>query len=88
VTNARAYYSTRAAAGATAPGIPRSTLGVAPRPPFQGEGFSNNSGAVRRGNEKPHLAVIASSEATKQSILSFYCSMDCFASLAMTVSTL
>jgi hypothetical protein len=71
-----------------APSIPRSPLGVAPRPPFQGEGFSNNSGAVRRGNEKPHLAVIASSEATKQSILSFYCSMDCFASLAMTVSTL
>jgi hypothetical protein len=29
--------------------------------------------------------VIARSEATKQSILSFSCEMDCFASLAMTV---
>ena len=96
VTNACAYYTSRTRLRVQrAPGIPRALLrvaplplGVAPRPPFQGEGFSNNSGAVRRGNEKPHLAVIASSEATKQSILSFYCSMDCFASLAMTVSTL
>jgi hypothetical protein len=31
----------------------------------------------------PHL-VIARSEATKQSILSFFGEMDCFASLAMT----
>jgi hypothetical protein len=31
--------------------------------------------------------VIARSEATKQSILSLCCKMDCFASLAMTIST-
>src|SRR6185437_12655767 len=48
VTNARATYSTRAAAGAT--GTRHS-----PRPPFQGERFSNNSGATRRGNMEAYV---------------------------------
>jgi hypothetical protein len=34
---------------------------------------------------EPYLAVIARSEATKQSILALLGKVDCFASLAMTV---
>jgi hypothetical protein len=54
-----------------APGIPRSPLGVAPRP-LSGESIPcNNSGASCRGNAKVcFIRVIARSEATKQSILS------------------
>jgi hypothetical protein len=85
VTNARATYSTRAAAGATGTrhsplpswGSARSPLGVAPRP-LLGERFRNNSGAMRRGNAKVCFAVIACDKrgafvqgsAAKQSILS------------------
>src|ERR1035441_9272523 len=52
VTNARAYYSPRAAAGAT--GTRHS-----PRPP-KGDRFSHHSGASRHGNAEWYLAVIAS----------------------------
>ncbi len=63
VTNARAYYSTRAAAGAT--GTRHS-----PRPLFSGESSCTTSGASRRGNAKcMSLAVIASE--AKQSTLAF-----------------
>jgi hypothetical protein len=58
-----------------APGIPRSPLGVAPRP-LRGEEFLHNSGASRRGNAKLQLAVIASE--AKQPIL---CATDWIASL-------
>ena len=69
VTNACAFYTTRAAAGA-------SGTRHSPRPPFRGEGYRHNSGAWRRGNAKLQLAVIASE--AKQSIL---CAMDWIASL-------
>jgi hypothetical protein len=62
VTNARAFYTPRAAAGAT--GTRHS-----PRP-LLGEESLHNSGVSRRGNAKAYLAVIARSEATKQSRLS------------------
>src|SRR5664279_3807992 len=59
VTNARAYYHTTRGCGCNGhPAFP-APLGVAPRPPFQGEGLSNNSGATRRGNAKVCFAVIA-----------------------------
>jgi len=54
----------------------------------------HSSGALRREREAVcglaviALDVIARSEATKQSTLLFSLLMDCFASLAMTVSTL
>jgi hypothetical protein len=76
VTNARAFYTTRAAAGA-------SGTRHSPRPPFRGEGYRHNSGAWRRGNAKLQLAVITSE--AKQSILSLRDGLDCFASLAMTL---
>jgi hypothetical protein len=47
VTNARAYYSTRAAAGATGTRHSPLPLGVAPRP-LLGESFKHNSGASCR----------------------------------------
>jgi hypothetical protein len=52
VTNARAFYTTRAAAGAT--GTRHS-----PRP-LLGGSFMHNSGASRGGNAEVYLAVIAS----------------------------
>jgi len=52
VTNARAFYTTRAAAGAA--GTRHS-----PRP-LLGERFMHNSGASRRENAEMCLAVIAS----------------------------
>jgi hypothetical protein len=60
VTNARAFYTTRAAAGAT--GTRHS-----PRP-LLGERLMHNSGASRRENAEVYLVVIASE--AKQSILS------------------
>ena len=60
VTNARAFYTTRAAAGAT--GTRHS-----PRP-LLGERFMHNSGASRRESAEVYLVVIASE--AKQSILS------------------
>ncbi len=51
---------------------------------FRAEGFLQDSGAARREAVNVCLAVIAS--AAKQSILSYCGKMDCFASLAMTVS--
>jgi hypothetical protein len=48
------------------------------------ENFWQSSDASRRENAKVCLDVIASE--AKQSILSLRCEMDCFASLAMTVS--
>jgi hypothetical protein len=61
VTNARAFYTPRAAAGAT--GTRHS-----PRPLWGGS-FMHNSGASRREIVDLYLVVIARSEATKQSIL-------------------
>jgi hypothetical protein len=55
VTNARAYYSTRAAAG-RAPGIPRSPLGVAPRP-LWAKNTCNNSDASRREMAEAYICV-------------------------------
>jgi hypothetical protein len=81
VTNARAFYTPRAAAGASGA---RHSL----RPLLsEGANFLQSSGASRREKAKvclSFLGVIARSEATKQSILSWCCRMDCFASLAMT----
>jgi hypothetical protein len=63
--------------------FPREAAGAlgtrhSPRP--QGGRSYQNSGASRRGNVKLcPLAVIARSEATKQSILSLRDAMDCFA---------
>jgi hypothetical protein len=76
VTNARAYYSPRAAAGAT--GTRHS-----PRP-LSGERDMHNSGASRRENAEVYLAVIASE--AKQSISPRDERMDCFVAslLAMT----
>src|SRR5260221_12245269 len=51
VTNARVYYTTRAAAGASAPGIPHA---------LKGRRFLHNSGALRRGKAKMYTTVIAS----------------------------
>jgi hypothetical protein len=48
---------------------------------FQGEDSGNNSGAVRGEIAELHLAVIARSEATKQSIFSLHGAMDCFAAM-------
>jgi hypothetical protein len=48
VTNARAYYSTRAAAGATGTRHSPLPLGVAPRP-LLGGSFLHNPGVLRRG---------------------------------------
>jgi len=65
VTNARAFYTTRAAAGATGTRhsplpawVAPAPLGVAPLP-FWGAGFKHNSGASRRENAQICLAVIA-----------------------------
>ena len=63
VTNACAYYTSRTRPRVQrAPGIPRSPLGVAPRPPFRGGSFRQNSGDSCRGNAKVYLGVIARSE--------------------------
>ena len=64
VTNARATYSTRAAAGATGTRHSPLPLGVAPRP-LLGERFMQNSGASRRGDAKMYFAVIGCREAHK-----------------------
>jgi hypothetical protein len=62
VTNACAFYATHAAAGASSA---RHSLR-----PHLGEGFMHDSGVSRRGSDDSCLfAVIARSEATKQSIL-------------------
>jgi hypothetical protein len=61
VTNARVYYTPRAAAGAT--GTRHS-----PRPHWAND-FRHDSGAMRRENAEAYLAVIARGKATKQSIL-------------------
>jgi hypothetical protein len=56
VTNARIYYSTRAAAGA-------SSARHSPRPlNFGGKDFMHNSGASRRGNADSYFGVIARSQ--------------------------
>ena len=65
VTNARATYSTRAAAGATGTRHSPLPLGVAPRP-LLGERFMQNSGASRRGDAKMCFAVIGCREAHKR----------------------
>jgi hypothetical protein len=52
---------------------------------FEGEEFQANLGRIASRECEPVSAVIARSEATKQSILSLRGEMDCFASLAMTV---
>jgi hypothetical protein len=59
-----------------APGIPHAL--------YRAEEFFNGSGAMRGEGAKVCFAVIARSEATRQSILSLRRKMDCFASLAMT----
>jgi hypothetical protein len=77
VTNARAFYTPRAAAGATG-----TRLSLRPLI-FEGF-FLDSSGVSRREKAEVYLAVIARSEATKQSITFCVRRMDCFASLAMT----
>src|SRR5580692_8117120 len=59
VTNACAYYTSRTRLRVQrAPGIPRSPLGVAPRP-LSGERIPcNNSGASRRENADAHRIVV------------------------------
>jgi hypothetical protein len=47
--------------------------------------MTQTSGASRREIANTYLAVIARSAATKQSIFPLCRSMDCFASLAMTI---
>jgi hypothetical protein len=79
VTNARVYYPPRVATGAPSA---RHSL----RPLILGRTCTHNLGVSRRENAKVCLAVIARSEATKQSTLSLRGNMDCFAALAMTVS--
>jgi hypothetical protein len=56
-----------------------------PAPSDRGGWLLHNSGASRREIVDVYLAVIARSEATKQSILSLCGTMDCFALLAMTM---
>jgi hypothetical protein len=65
VTNARAYYTTRAAAGATG-----ARLSLRPLI-FEGHCFLNNSGASRRGKAKLYLTVIAV-ERSDEAIHSFF----------------
>jgi hypothetical protein len=73
VTNARAYYSTRAAAGATGTRHSPLPLGVAPRPPFQGERFLHNSGVSRRGNAAVRLRA---PDAAQRAALAAWCAAD------------
>jgi hypothetical protein len=49
VTNSRVFYTTREAAGA---------LGARHSPRPQGEGFTHNSGASRRGNAEAYLELV------------------------------
>jgi hypothetical protein len=66
VTNARVFYTPRAAAGASGA---RHSL----RPLFsEGANFLQNSGASRRENAESYSNFIARSETTKQSILSLF----------------
>jgi hypothetical protein len=65
VTNARAYYSTRAAAGAT--GTRHSPL------PFGGESFLHNSGALRRGNAE---LCLRAPDAAQRAALAAWCAAD------------
>jgi hypothetical protein len=80
VTNARAFYTTRAAAGA--PGARHSL-----RPLISEGGTASTTRAQRSASRDRGIVsgVIARSKATKQSTLSLLGEMDCFASLAMTV---
>jgi hypothetical protein len=79
VTNARAFYTTRAAAGATGTRLSLRPLF------FEAKDFAQlGRTAPREGEGVSSFSVIARSEATKQSILSLCGEMDCFASLAMT----
>jgi hypothetical protein len=79
VTNARAYYSTRAAAGASGTRHSPLPLGVAPRP-LWANGFSFNSGAPRRGmadvclmnRDAPTLSVVVARESGRSSIPSVH----------------
>jgi hypothetical protein len=78
VTNARVYYTTRAAAGALAPGIPHALFGAK---------ALQTSGALRR-ESFAHvlkfyacLKTVIAGEA-KQSILSLRGEMDCFVAFA------
>src|SRR6201988_3187719 len=76
------YHSAHEAAGA-------SGARHSPRPLFSGRRFFSKPRAYRAARTRSHIwscNVIARSAATKQSILSF-CSMDCFAALAMTAQT-
>src|SRR6185437_15201060 len=65
VTNARAYYSTRAAAGAT--GTRHSPL------PLGGESFLHNSGALRRGNAD---VCLRAPDAAQRAALAAWCAAD------------
>src|SRR5260370_19312204 len=61
--------------------------GLPARSEFQGTGIQAKLARIARRDREAvsGLAVLARSEATKQSILSCCCAMDCFASLAMTL---
>jgi hypothetical protein len=76
VTNSRVYYTPREAAGA--PGARHSL-----RPLISGRMVSAQLGRVAP-RERGIMSDVIASEA-KQSILSWRCKMDCFASLAMTI---
>jgi hypothetical protein len=78
VTNARVYYTPRAAAGATG-----TRLSLRPLI-WEGRCSCKNSSASRRENAEECVDVVIASEA-KQSISPSKERMDCFASLAMTV---
>jgi hypothetical protein len=54
VTNARVFYTTRAAAGARAPGIPHALIG---------RKFQHNSGASRREKAKMCLRIVVPANA-------------------------
>jgi hypothetical protein len=80
VTNARVYYTPRAAAGASAPGIPHALMG--------GQ-FLHNSGASRRENANLYLAVTAKEHLRRSNPAFLFAGpkLDCFASLATTTSS-
>jgi hypothetical protein len=63
VTNARVYYTTRAAAGASAPGIPHA---------LRGARSMHDSGALRRGIADVYPAVIARSTCDEESSFLFF----------------
>ena len=76
------FYHTYEAAGASSARLPRALT-------LEGkENFWQTSGAVRGEIAEPYVDVIARSESDEAIHLTTQRSMDCFASLAMTVDEL